>query len=92
MLNSYQQFKKDFKDFIMYFVFGIIFWVTIANLFEIGYDSTDSEEGRSGLRLFTDDLTGCQYLGTAMGGITPRLNEESQHICDEEAEIQRLQI
>lgn len=58
------------------------FIITAAlNYFEVGYDSTDGE-ARSGMRLHTDALTGCQYLSNPQGGITPRLNQNGQHLCD----------
>lgn len=44
-------------------------------------DDTDPPRGRSGLRLFTDNMTGCQYLGNPFGGITPRVDREGRHIC-----------
>ena len=43
-------------------------------------DSTDGSE-RSGLALHTDAKTGCQYLSTAQGGITPRLDSNGKHVC-----------
>lgn len=45
-----------------------------------GRDSTDSV-GRSGLGLRTDALTGCEYLISPYGGLTPRLDMDGQHIC-----------
>ena len=44
-------------------------------------DDTDPTEGRSGLALHTDNLTGCQYLAKPFGGITPRLDAQGKHIC-----------
>jgi hypothetical protein len=46
------------------------------------HDDTDPPGGRSGLRLFTDHHTGCQYLGNPFGGITPRVDREGRHICN----------
>lgn len=37
-------------------------------------DDTDNEKDRSGLILYTDHGTGVQYVGTILGGITPRLD------------------
>lgn len=42
-------------------------------------DSTDSPNSRNGLRIHTDNLTGCQYLSTISGDITPRLTESNTH-------------
>lgn len=37
--------------------------------------------GRSGdLRAYADNATGCQYLGTARGGLTPRLDASGKHM------------
>ena len=50
-------------------------------------DSTDiSRSQRSGLKLHTDAMTGCQYLSTSGGGITPRLDSQGRQICNEPAE------
>lgn len=38
-------------------------------------DDTDGSE-RSGLKLHTDHGTGCQYLSTIGGGITPRVSAD----------------
>ncbi len=47
-------------------------------------DSTDPPDGRSGLSLFTDHQTGCQYLGlrgiNGGGGIIPRLDGQGRHV------------
>lgn len=46
------------------------------------HDDTDPVDGRSGMRLFIDNKTGCHYLGGGLGGITPRLDQEGRHICE----------
>jgi hypothetical protein len=64
--------------------FMIILWlaiVLIGDSFEIGWDSTDGQE-RSGMSLHVDNLTGCHYLGGKSGGITPRLNNNGEQICN----------
>ena len=43
-------------------------------------DSTDAPDQRSGMRLYTDHLTGCQYLGTK-SGLTPRRDAAGKIIC-----------
>lgn len=45
------------------------------------YDSTDPPGERSGLGLLVDAHTGCHYLTTARGGITPRYDRDGNHIC-----------
>lgn len=44
-------------------------------------DDTDPAGGRSGMVLYTDDKTGCQYLSNRFGGMTPRLNRDGEQIC-----------
>lgn len=46
----------------------------------VPYDSTDGPERRSGMALYTDAGTGCQYLG-ASGGLTPRLDASGKPMC-----------
>ena len=46
-------------------------------------DNTDPPDGRSGMALYTDALTGCQYLGTGWGGLTPRLYSDGVQVCVE---------
>lgn len=43
-------------------------------------DDTDGPERRSGMSLYTDAGTGCQYVG-ASGGLTPRLDAEGKPMC-----------
>lgn len=50
----------------------------------IGYpekDDTDPTGGRSGLKIYTDSGTGCQYLSASGGGVTPRLNSAGLPMC-----------
>lgn len=44
-------------------------------------DSTDPPGGRSNLDLLIDYQTGCHYLSTHKGGLTPRLDADGKHIC-----------
>lgn len=56
--------------------------LSIAFSFFSPTDSTDySRTDRSGLKLHTDAMTGCQYLSTSGGGITPRLDNRGHHVC-----------
>ncbi|WP_201240163.1 hypothetical protein [Rhodothalassium salexigens] len=45
-------------------------------------DDTDPPDGRSQMGLRVDYRTGCQYLVTPFGGITPRLDASGHHICE----------
>ncbi|MEG3640470.1 DUF6440 family protein [Magnetococcus sp. PR-3] len=66
-------------------------WVSIA-LFVLGmwwasdrhHDSTDYPGQRSGMEIYVDALTGCHYLTTARGGLTPRVDQQGHNICVEE--------
>lgn len=58
----------------------LIVVIDIYNAMQPG-DSTDSDSARSGLSLHVDAKTGCHYLGTARGGITPRYDRDGNHIC-----------
>lgn len=45
------------------------------------HDDTDPPDGHSGLSLYTDHRTGCQYLGVLFGGLTPRLGPDGRQLC-----------
>lgn len=50
----------------------------------IPYNDTDPPGARSGFKLYTDHLTGCQYLRAGLlGGTTPRLDRNGRQICGE---------
>lgn len=63
----------------------ILALVVLILLFSVvvGYkrDDTDTADKRSGLVLYTDYNTGCQYVGTVFGGITPRLDADGKIVC-----------
>lgn len=63
---------------------AIILAVTLYGVF-VGADkdSTDGENERSGMNLYTDALTGCQYL-SAGGGLTPRIDSDGEPVCNED--------
>jgi hypothetical protein len=70
-----------------YVIFG---WCIVFALWllPLSRDTTDGEwPNRSGVRPRTDALTGCQYLETSKGGITPRINASGRHLgCDSQVE------
>lgn len=45
------------------------------------HDSTDPPGGRSGLRLYIDEATGCHYLAPVFGSATPRMGANGQQVC-----------
>ena len=71
---------------------GLIWWVVciilityLLNHFNVGFDDTDNHDThiRSGLVIYTDYRTGCQYLQGGFFGdnITPRLGKDGKQIC-----------
>lgn len=50
------------------------------NRTDFGKDSTDSPEQRSNMIVRVDNKTGCEYLESARGGLTPRLNASGEHL------------
>ena len=63
--------------------------MVLGGIFSRPYDSTDEQEPegskreRSGMRLYRDALTGCEYLARpGLGGnLTPRLDAKGQPMC-----------
>ena len=49
---------------------------------EVAKDNTDPHDGRSGMGLHTDCLTGLQYLSGDRGGLAPRLGVDGRQIID----------
>ncbi len=55
----------------------ILIWI-ISFFMPIGRDNTDPAwPDHSGMRLYTDSLTGCQYLGVGEA-LTPRMSSDSK--------------
>ncbi len=51
-------------------------------------DATDPPSGpRSGMQLRTDSGTGCQYLETKGGALTPRMDRAGRQVCTQRAAI-----
>ena len=68
--------RELFMCFMLVWVFLWLFGMT-----SFGRDSTDpAHGGRSGLKIKTDALTGCQYLESSHG-LTPRLGRNGEQIC-----------
>lgn len=61
---------------MLFFIVGVA-----MGFLPFGRDDTDGEwPHRSGMSPMTDARTGCQYLRTADGGITPRLDGNGRQI------------
>ena len=63
---------------------GILAILSVVAGFFIPGDDTDAPGERSGLRPYTDHATGCQYLATRNGALTPRLDATGKQICRKE--------
>lgn len=61
--------------------FALLLWGAWIIVFGNPYDGTDSPSHHSGMAIYTDHGTGCQYLGRVFGGLTPRLDANSKPIC-----------
>jgi hypothetical protein len=66
---------------------ALLFGAISLGLWVVSYmtpydDSDDRQNGkRSGMIVYTDHLTGCQYLkGGAFGGMTPRLDGAGRQV------------
>lgn len=55
--------------------------MVLISKFAITKDSTDPENGVSGMALYTDAMTGCQYLSAPFGNLIPRLDRNGKQIC-----------
>jgi len=62
-----------------------LLWALLILLFPTGcvfHDDTDGKAGQhSGLALYTDSGTGCEYVATITGSITPRMNKDKTQVC-----------
>lgn len=67
-MNIYNVIKNDL------FWIGVLFLTLVLILFKVYWDS--------GLGLYTDNLTGCQYLSSPRGGLVPRLDKDGTQICN----------
>jgi hypothetical protein len=72
--------SKKFADWVAgRFIIGMLVVLAIHAL-PFWRDDTDTAGHRSGLRPRTDARTGCQYLETSGGGITPRLDSSGHQV------------
>lgn len=72
-------FKLLIAWIIGYYVFSFV-----AGQFEMGFDDTDDKLSgeRSGMALHIDNRTGCHYLASSAGSLTPRLDKSGRQICE----------
>lgn len=69
-----------FTSTVVVVVLCIIIFIFVA-LGRPPRDDSDPANGRSGMDVLTDNLTGCQYLSRRNAGITPRLDKTGKQIC-----------
>lgn len=63
---------------------AIVFTVMFGTRYMISMperNDTDPPDGYSGISVLIDNKTGCQYLASARGGMTPRLDKKGKHMC-----------
>lgn len=61
---------------------AVLIGVALLSALPFLKDDFDPTNGRSGLKIYTDHRTGCQYIGAGSGGLTPRLDANGKHICE----------
>lgn len=75
--------SKTFADWLIYKILIVTFLAAMISLgishYATPYDSTDAPGKRSGMRLYRDAETGCEYL-SAKSGLTPRLDVDNKHV------------
>ena len=74
--------KRILLTAAIYFLIGAILLGGAAlfkNIFKIGWDDTDGSV-RSQMIIRIDHGTGLQYLESQKGGLTPRLDQQGQHM------------
>lgn len=75
---------SESKDFVRWIGKYALIWMLIViayNCSPFGRDNTDPAwPGRSDMELKIDAMTGCQYLVSGGGGITPRLDAGGSHV------------
>ncbi|WP_431222239.1 hypothetical protein ACQ86O_17955 [Serratia sp. L9] len=75
--------RKAVKKLVLLIIIASILLPFLSWLsFKAGFlvDDTDGTR-RSGMALYTDAATGCQYLGVSGYGITPRMDKDGYQVC-----------
>lgn len=73
----YSRFRRDVAITCLFLLIG----TSISYWLHWGWDDSDSESSRSGMNVFTDAKTGCQYLGNPSGGIIQRFDNTGKQVC-----------
>ena len=77
-MELYRKIKFD----LIVSIFGGCIFVAALNLYFNPKDDSDSEDKRSNMLIRTDYKTGCQYLESTRGYLTPRLDSDKNQICN----------
>jgi len=65
------------KGFLIYAAAAVVF-LMFANALYTPRDNSDPPGGRSGMAIYVDHLTGCEYLFRA--GLTPRMDGNGRQL------------
>jgi hypothetical protein len=75
---------KEAKEFVGWIcgwaVIGIVSAFLIGEFTDIGRDDSDTATSRSNMAVRTDALTGCQYLESSKGLLSPRLRGDGEQV------------
>lgn len=81
-MSHVEKLAKDLRSLFWLLIFVTAGLSISQVVFGLGMDDSDASAwNRSGLKLHTDHLTGCQYFQAPNGGLTPRLDATGGHIC-----------
>jgi hypothetical protein len=84
-MSNVEKLAKDLRHLLWLTIFITAGLVVISLV--TGFDMDDSDlsaSKRSGLKLHTDHMTGCQYFQAPNGGLAMRLNASGDHICNKQ--------
>ncbi|AJC68418.1 MULTISPECIES: hypothetical protein [Dickeya] len=86
--------RKAAKKACIYLTVGAVAVTSVSWLaFKAGLTGDDTDGvNRSGLSLYTDAATGCQYISAGGSGITPRMDKDGYQICDDRPVRMRMAV
>jgi hypothetical protein len=80
-MRTFLEYARAVVVNLFFYAVGLgVFAFAVSSCTDQEKDNTDPLDGRSGLYLRTDSLTGCQYLSEPRGGITPRPDGAGRHV------------
>lgn len=80
--SIWESFQNQMYAFLI--LVAIVFGTMIGTRYMLALperNDTDPPDGYSGLAVLIDNKTGCQYLASREGGVTPRLDKKGKHMC-----------